>query len=190
MNDSSVKGRLAIWIAPMVGLMVAGGIWQQRDLRQLRMEKTSWLDLARSRGIDPDSPGALPSKPYPRRDLSEDVRALTDALIRRAEKGYVSRTDWAEEIELADQFEGLNPAQLREMVGILLKEDGMPGEVRVRLSVDLLKRLAKDFPQEALALMMELEPQLPEDFFRPHFTEHLAAMAGRLGEHSPDAAWG
>ncbi|RYD67511.1 MAG: hypothetical protein EOP83_02680 [Verrucomicrobiaceae bacterium] len=114
---------------------------------------------------------------------------MADALIRRAEKESISRTDWAEQIELADQLEGLNPAQLREMVEILLKQDGMPGEIRVRLTIDLLQRLAKDVPQEALALMMELEPRLPEDFYRLHFTEELAGIASRFGEQSPDVAW-
>ena len=90
MNTSPVKGRLRVLVALVIGLMFAGGVWQQRDLHRLRLEHGSLLDLARNRGIDPSAPDALPTKPYPRRDMRENARALAGDLIDRATKKATS----------------------------------------------------------------------------------------------------
>ena len=189
MKEYSKRGLLNVRIALPVFLMVAGGIWQQREISRLRTEHVALLDLARSRGIDPYAPEALPAKPYPRRDLMEGARTLAGDLIRRAAKGASHQADWAGQMEIVDRLEALNPAQLKEVLRIVLDAGEMPEQRHLWISLDLLERLADDIPEEALARSVEMESRLPENFPRYNFFLLQARIAGRFAEQSPEAAW-
>lgn len=190
MSTSSVKGRLSIWIALVVLLMIAGGVWQQQDLQRLRKEQALLFDQALNRGINPGEPDALATKPYPRKDITkEDARALAEDLKRRADGLGTYQTDWAEQMKFIDRLEALSPAQLREMIAIFLKPGEITGLNRLWVTLDLLQRLAEDFPEEAMAHITELESRAPGTSATHNVIDSLAKIATRFGEKSPDAAW-
>ena len=187
-QSNNRRSWLVIGLAAIV--LVAAGIWQQREIISLRKERESLLAQARDRGIE-----TLPSTPMPRRvvtkrgDPLEEARALADELIHRASSGDSYRSDWSEQAILLERLQSMSPEQLRELIRLFRESEIMPSELRFGVIFDCISRLGDDFPREALDLAADLAVIYPGLLTGYQFWDHVGSIAGRYAERDPEACW-
>jgi hypothetical protein len=183
--------RFSAFRCALIGLpLLAGIVWQERELDRLRADHAALLAKAAARGIDPAG-NALPSRKSDRSrpDPLAEARDLAGTLILRAGSEDRDHSDWVAQISLVERLQALKPSQLEEMIRIVLDAGDMPPAARFHLLFHLLRRLGTDRPEEALALAAKMETRRPDHHVQYRIDLVISSLAARLAKKDPEAAW-